>query len=123
MKNHQPSDRASSENIWKEGVRINSRFPKHASSDRKRSPEELHGSLDRDCERDAVETEESSYSSPVGVPNLNKVVRRTRYSHADNSAETTTNIAYLTETELGKTNPEDGSITPTVTKKITKIVS
>lgn len=92
-----------------------------ATSDRKRSPEELHGSLDRDCERDAVKTEESSYSSSVGVPNLNKVVRRTRYSHADNSAETTTNIAYITETELGKTNPEGGSITPTATKKRTKI--
>ena len=73
------------------------------------------------CERDTVETEESSYFSPVGVPNLNKVARRTRYSHADNSAETTTNIAHITETELGRTNPEDGSITPTVTKKRTKI--
>ena len=92
-----------------------------ATSDRKRSPEELHESLDRDCERDAVKTEESSYSSSVGVPNLNKVVRRTRYSHADNSAETTTNIAYISETELGKANPGDGSITPTVTKKRTKI--
>ena len=35
LKDHQPSGRALSENIWKEGIRIktNSRFRKHASSD------------------------------------------------------------------------------------------
>ena len=81
-----------------------------AISDKKRSSERLLKSLKKDCKRNTAGTGESSWVSPEGVPNLNKVARGTRYSHADDYAETTTGTAHMPEIELERADPEDDPI-------------
>ena len=77
---------------------------------------EVYGETDKECGKDAVETEETSYSTSVESSNLDKTVERTRCNHAE-----TTKNGYMNKAEVEDASSEMVSLTPTVAKNESRI--